>query len=143
MKVILGFLSASLVASFIYTFWAVGGQLDVYKRVFPVVLLVAFFQCFLLAGPAYFWLKAKNKLQLLPIVIVAVLCAVLPWMVLHLISALDHQYLKHGDLILIENGHLTLHWWKRFLINLTKLAFCGAVAAIVFNLIIANRKSNS
>ncbi|MFD1215710.1 hypothetical protein [Microbulbifer celer] len=142
MMAALGFLSASIAASAIYTFWAVSGDLALYARVFPVVFVAALLQSFLFAGPAYLWLKAKGNLRLMPIMGAAVLCAVLPWAVLHLMSGLDHQYLRSGSRILIEDGHLTIHWWRRFFINLAKLAFCGAVAAVVFKVVIDNKKLN-
>ena len=131
-KVLLGFLIAPLLPSVVYTFWVVS-DLERYLRAFPIVFGVALLQTFLIAFPIYFYLCSSGALKLKNILLCSVLAAVLPWLILQLLSGLDHEMLSAGGKTLIDDGNLTIHWWIRYFFGMIKLAFCGVIAGFVFS----------
>ncbi len=130
-RVLLGFFTAVLVATLIFTFWA-SGDVNRYLKVFPLVFIVALVQTVVVALPVYLWLKRKGNLRLKKVVCYAILVAVSPWLILQPISALDHEMLRVGGKVLIDNGNLTVNWWFRYLGSMLRLALCGLIAGLVF-----------
>jgi hypothetical protein len=115
---------------------SVGVYLHMLGRKFLFIYMFGCFIALLFGTPAFYALRKLLDFNLLTVCCVAALIAILPNVLIEILSDPDGTYTV-GDCIIAENGQRTLCGWQHFwLNNILVVALYGASAGVVFWLIL-------
>ena len=134
-RVVAAFLVAPLPVAFAFAYWGMGTEpLGMVHRFFSIAILGLMFLAYpcelLIAVPAFVYLRKRLRPTLLNCAGVGLVVAVLPWLVLTLVSTTGSEFA--GGHFMVEDGRRTVWGWLNLLSGLGEMAAMGAITGAVF-----------
>jgi hypothetical protein len=133
-RVALGFIAGPAVAAVVFSIFSplgAPGRQGVPELIGEtvVVLIVVYPITLVLGGPAYIVLKSRLRPSLLNCALVGSGVAVLPWLLISLITPNEESV---GKIVLVHDHVRTLAGWVELIRYLGPIALLGALAGLVF-----------